>query len=245
MANAALRIGAAGWAIRREHKELFPAVGTHLQRYSQRFNCVEINSSFYRPHRQTTYQRWADSTPDDFRFAVKAPKQITHAKRLRGAAFEMEQFAAEIAGLGRKLGVVLVQLPPSLAFADDEAVTFFEMAAERLNCSIVVEPRHPSWFAIEVEAILTGLSVARAAADPAITPRAAEPGGSAHLVYFRWHGSPRIYYSAYDEPSLDDLAQKIRLAARSAGDAWCIFDNTADGAATLNALQLLNCHVAT
>jgi uncharacterized protein YecE (DUF72 family) len=245
MVNAALHIGIAGWAVPREHGELFPSVGTHLQRYSQRFNCVEINSSFYRPHRQTTYQRWADSTPDDFRFAVKAPKQITHAKRLRGAAFEMKQFTAEVTGLGRKLGVVLVQLPSSLAFADDEAVTFFKMAAERLNCAIVVEPRHLSWFALEVDAILAELSVARVAADPAISARAAEPGGSAHLVYFRWHGSPRTYYSAYDERSLDDLAQKIRVASRPANDVWCIFDNTAEGAATVNALQFANCHAPT
>ena len=245
MGSAALHIGVAGWAIRREHRELFPTEGTHLQRYSQRFNCVEINSSFYRPHRHATYERWADSTPDDFRFSVKAPKTVTHVERLREGASEMKQFAGEIAGLGEKLRVVLVQLPPSLAFTDDDVAAFFEMASVVLNCSIAVEPRHSSWFVNEVETMLGELSVSRVAADPAVVPRATEPGGSMHLVYFRWHGSPRTYYSAYDKSSLDDLALKIRQPVPPADEAWCIFDNTAEGAATINAIELMKCHAAT
>src|SRR5436189_3162938 len=90
-----LRIGIAGWAIRREHSHRFAPVGTHLQRYATLFNCVEINSCFYRPHRRATYERWADSVPDDFQFAVKLPKVITHGSRLVGAIPELERFLNE------------------------------------------------------------------------------------------------------------------------------------------------------
>jgi len=110
------RVGTAGWAIRKEHAAAFPAGGTHLQRTAQRFNAVEINSSFYRPHRRATYERWAASVPDDFAFAVKAPRTITHDLRLAGADAVLDRFLAEASGLGIKLGVLLFQLPPSLAF---------------------------------------------------------------------------------------------------------------------------------
>src|SRR5947209_4980281 len=80
-----VRLGIAGWAIRREHSHRFAEVGSHLQRYATLFKAVEINSCFYRPHRRTTYERWAASVPDTFRFAVKLPKAITHELRLVGA----------------------------------------------------------------------------------------------------------------------------------------------------------------
>src|SRR3954451_5388431 len=109
------RIGCAGWAIRREHSDRFAPVGTHLERYATLFNCVEINSCFYRPHRIATYERWAGSVPADFRFAVKLPKVITHELRLVGAESHLERFLGETSGLGAKRGPILVQLPPSFA----------------------------------------------------------------------------------------------------------------------------------
>src|SRR6476659_10956633 len=106
-----LHLGIAGWNIRREHTSRFPSAGTHLQRYASVFNAVEINSCFYRPHRFSTYERWAASVPDPFRFAVKLPKSITHEARLVGAGPAVDRFLAETAGLGPKRGPILVQLP--------------------------------------------------------------------------------------------------------------------------------------
>ena len=79
------RVGCAGWALPKEHAGRFPGGGTHLARYAGRLPAVEINSSFYRPHRPATYARWAASVPEDFRFAVKVPKDATHARRLVNA----------------------------------------------------------------------------------------------------------------------------------------------------------------
>jgi uncharacterized protein YecE (DUF72 family) len=230
-----IRVGTAGWTIPRRVAEAFPAEGAGLQRYTARFNCAEINSTFYRPHRPATYERWAASTPPDFRFAVKAPKAATHQARLRDCAEVMARFLAEVAALGDKLGPVLVQLPPSLAWDPAVAPSFFADLRARHTGAVVCEPRHPSWFTPEPEGMLTALQVARVAADPARVPEAARPGGWPGLAYWRLHGSPRLYYSAYEPPWLDALARDLAAAAN---DAWCIFDNTVSGAAAANALEL-------
>src|SRR5687768_16375503 len=112
----AVRIGCAGWSLPRDSWPQFPETGTHLQRYAQRLNAVEINSSFYRPHQPATYERWAASVPAGFRFSVKVPKTITHESRLRSCDALLASFLAQATGLGDKLGCLLVQLPPSLAF---------------------------------------------------------------------------------------------------------------------------------
>lgn len=113
---AAIRIGTAAWSIPKEHAGPFPAVGSHLERYGAILNGVEINSSFYRPHRRANYKRWATLVPDDFRFAVKVPKAITHERRLKDASDLLDRFVSEVSGVGHKLGPLLVQLPPSLSF---------------------------------------------------------------------------------------------------------------------------------
>ena len=107
-----LRVGCAGWAIPSQHAHAFPAQGTHLERYAQRFTGVEVNSSFYRPHRPTTYARWAAAVPDPFQFAVKMPQEITHTRRLVEVTALLERFLTEVQSLGAKLGPLLLQLPP-------------------------------------------------------------------------------------------------------------------------------------
>ncbi|MEJ7811920.1 MAG: DUF72 domain-containing protein [Gemmatimonadaceae bacterium] len=236
---SAYYIGCAGWSLPRAEQPTFPPEGTHLQRYAARFPAVEINSSFYRPHRPATYARWGASVPAGFRFAVKIPKTITHGQRLADAGGLLDAFLADATTLGPRLGCLLVQLPPSLAYDDVTARAFFTDLRERHAGDVALEPRHASWFGDTAARLLDAHRVARVAADPARVPAAGEPGGWPEAVYFRLHGSPRIYYSAYPEPYLDALAERLRSAAERAGAVWCIFDNTALGAATANALGLL------
>jgi uncharacterized protein YecE (DUF72 family) len=233
--DPSIRLGTAGWNVRREHAQRFSTAGTHLQRYSSLFNAVEINSCFYRPHRLTTYERWAASVPDDFRFSVKLPKAITHQSKLVDTAPALDEFLAQTAGLGCKLGPILVQLPPSLAFDARIARSFFDTLRDHYAGDVVLEPRHPTWFTSEVEAMLIAARIARVAADPAPVAAAAEPGGSDHLVYLRLHGSPRVYYSAYPPEELTRITRVLEARAALGVSAWCIFDNTALGAATLDA----------
>lgn len=231
-------IGSAGWSLPRAEQSNFPAAGSHLERYASRFDAVEINSSFHRPHRPATYARWSAAVPASFRFAVKVPKTITHGLRLRQAGDLLETFLAEASGLGDKLGCLLVQLPPSLEFEPATVGGFFAELRSLSPTALTCEPRHPSWFTPEAEDLLQGLGVARVAADPARVPEAAEPGGWRGLSYYRLHGSPKMYYSAYAEEYLDALAARLRAEAAAGRNVWCIFDNTTLGAATRNALDL-------
>jgi uncharacterized protein YecE (DUF72 family) len=232
------RIGCAGWSLPRVEQGHFPEAGSHLARYAGRFETVEINSSFHRPHRPSTYARWSASVPPSFRFSVKVPKTITHGLRLEGAGDLLATFLGEVDGLGDRLGCLLVQLPPSLGFDPDIVDRFFADLRSRTARPVACEPRHPSWFAAEVDELLIGHQVARVAADPARVPEAAEPGGWRGLTYYRLHGSPRMYYSSYSEEYLDALAVRLDAEAVAEREVWCIFDNTTLGAATRNALDL-------
>lgn len=231
-------VGTAGWSIPAASAAAFPSDGTQLTRYASVMGGAEINTSFYRPHRPQTYEKWAASVPEGFRFAVKCPKQISHEKRLEDAGELLARFADEAAGLGSKWAVLLVQLPPSLRFDAVLAGRFFEQVQAVFRGAVVCEPRHLSWFTPEAEALLRSSRVARAAVDPAKWPGSDVPGGyTRRLRYYRWHGSPRIYWSSYEELWLAAQAQALNAAPGQAA-RWCIFDNTASGAALANALQL-------
>ncbi|WP_421915483.1 DUF72 domain-containing protein [Mesorhizobium sp.] len=231
-------IGTAGWGIPARHKEDFPQSGSHLERYALRLPVVEIDTSFYKPHRRETYERWNASVPERFRFAVKTPKAVTHERRLVGCEDLVEAFLLEVGGLGAKLGVLVVQLPPSLRLDPGIAESFFHMFRERTGARLACEPRHASWFTPEADALLAACGVARIAADPATVPSAALPGGWPGLAYFRLHGAPRTYYSDYEAEALAAIRQHLETAAASGAEVWCIFDNTAEGHALGNALAV-------
>lgn len=240
MGRSRLSVGTAGWNIRSEHREAFPPEGSHLERYAARFNAVEINSSFYRPHRRTTYERWAATVGDDFQFAVKLPKAISHSGLATGSDVAIGRFADEAGGLGDKLGVVLVQFSPSLAFHHAATTSFFDALARRLSSRLACEPRHDSWFTGEADELLARREIARVAADPAIVPIAALPGGWPGLRYHRLHGSPDIYRSEYTRKDIDMMQAILTRETSEGAEAWCILDNTALGFATTNALLLRN-----
>jgi uncharacterized protein YecE (DUF72 family) len=239
MSEHRIYVGTAAWAIPKQYDGAFPSEGSHLVRYASRFDGVEINSSFYRPHRVSTYQRWAGDVPDHFRFAVKMPKTITHEARLRNVDEPLQRFLGEIAGLGAKLGPVLIQLPPSLRYDPADVRSFVERLRASFDGDVVCEPRHASWFTDDVDAFLVEHRIARVAADPKPHPSACAPGGWSGLVYYRLHGSPRMYYSAYSHEVIAEAAATLEGHAKAGRPAWCIFDNTAAFAATGDALSTL------
>lgn len=231
------RIGTAGWAIPRAASFRFEPVGTHLERYARVFRCAEINSSFHRPHAAATYAKWRASTPPDFRFAVKMPRAITHDLKLQNAREPFVTFLEQTDGLAEKRAVILVQLPPSLSFEASIATRFLEMVRATYRGPLVWEPRHPTWFSPAVASLLESYAVSRVAADPPPVPDAAEPAGLQALAYFRWHGSPRKYWSRYDDKAMATLAAAVRRLSNTE-EVWCVFDNTASGAAIENAWEL-------
>lgn len=233
-----LRIGTAGWSVASPYIDEIPPGGSHLDRYARRLDAVEINSSFYRSHQRKTYERWAQSTPPGFRFSVKVPKAMTHEQSLAGCGALLDSFAAEVAGLGGKLGVLLVQLAPKLAMEKRVAGGFFRALRKRIDAPVACEPRHESWFTTDANDWLAERAIARVAADPTPVSRGGEPGGWNGLAYYRWHGSPRIYYSDYDAAALAALGKHVDRQIKRRIPTWCIFDNTASGAALGDALAL-------
>lgn len=233
----AIEIGTAGWSIPRQVAGEFAVEGTTLERYASRLPVVEINSSFYRPHRLSTWARWRDSTPAGFRFSVKVPKIITHERKLTEFEEPLAAFLEQAQALGEKLAVLLVQLPPKLAFERERANAFFGALASRSTAVIACEPRHLSWFTAEADALLVAHRVARVAADPAIGDATPSPGGWRELSYWRLHGSPVMYRSSYAD-RIAHFAALLSCEARARHDTWCIFDNTASSAAAADALAL-------
>ena len=241
-----LFVGTAGWTVPRQHVPLFPELAqdgkhSHLGRYATRLRCVEINSSFHRPHRRTTWERWSAVTPDSFRFSVKVPKTVTHIAALVKTGAALQEFFNAVGGLGKKLGPVLVQLPPKLHFDAGVAEEFFSTLRELHEGSVVVEPRHASWFGASANGLLRTFRISRVAADPPKgSELAGEPGGWPDLQYWRLHGAPRTYYSEYEERWLQSFSERLRLveAWSPEKETWVIFDNTALGHAIANAVWL-------
>jgi uncharacterized protein YecE (DUF72 family) len=237
---ADIRIGTAGWTIPRAAAFRFDSAGTHLQRYSRCLRCAEINSSFHRPHTIATYAKWRDSTPPDFRFAVKMPRTVTHERKLQDTREPFGAFLDQTDGLAEKRGPILVQLPPSLSFDASVVTPFLDVVRKAYNGPMVCEPRHPTWFSSAVASLLDRYGISRVAADPPPVPEATAPAGWPRIAYFRLHGAPRKYWSRYDESDIATLAVTVR-SIPTAEDAWCVFDNTASGAAIENAWELRAC----
>lgn len=237
MTTSGLHIGCAGWQVPSAYAGQFGEGESNLERYATRFACSEINSSFYKAHRPSTYENWAASAPDGFLFSVKMPKQVTHASKLADLS-ALGYFLGDIAPLGDRQGPLLMQLPPGFAFDAERVRAFLLGLRFRWRAAVACEPRHTSWFTGEADALLAEYEVARVAAHPGPVPAAETPGGWSGLVYYRLHGAPRVYYSPYSEQYLDALAPTLTQHA-AAAPTWCIFDNTATSAGVGNALGLL------
>lgn len=240
-------LGCAGWSIPAHAKMHFSDDMPILRRYAGRFSAVEINSSFYRSHRRNTYARWADTVPSQFRFSVKAPKEITHSKLLTDCAPLLGSFIADVSALDTHLGCVLFQLPPRLFFDRRVANNFFLALRRCYEGPVVLEPRHATWFAPDAEDLLWRYGIARAAADPKRAESGDAPAGWPDPCYYRLHGSPQMYVSSYPDAYIASLARNLESDADAGSSVWCIFDNTARGEATLNALDLheaLSTHAA-
>ncbi len=236
-------IGTAGWGIPAAVSDEFPGHGSHLDRYARVFGCAEINSSFKHDHRPSTYARWASATPAGFRFAVKMPHHISHRCRLEGAVEPLEHFLGGVGELGERLGPLLLQLPPSLAFDARIANTFFAVLRRRYEGPVVCEPRHADWFGPRAELVFARHRIGRAAADPAPVGGSERPAGwlgdrvSRGVAYLRLHGTPVVYRSSYSEARIAQWADDVNRWSANR-DGWCVFDNTANGAATSNALEM-------
>jgi len=178
--------------------------------------------------------------PTPFRFAVKLPRTITHEQRLVDCDALLAGFLSQVGALGDRLGCLLVQLPPSLVWHGEQVEEFLRLLRRHHAGPVALEPRHASWFVGAASVQLAKHRVARVGADPSPGRAGDHAAGDRQVTYFRLHGSPRTYYSAYGEAGLDEVAARVLAATQLSAEVWCIFDNTALGAATRNALGLLD-----
>lgn len=239
-----IRIGTAGWTLPKEWQDRFPDGASHLERYSRILSAVELNRTFKKTPMDSTFERWAGTVPEVFRFSIKVPRTVTHDHRLVNVRAHLEEFLASTAHLGDRHGPLLVQLPPSLEFDPEVAEGFLGDLRDLREGPDVLEARHESWFGEEADALLADARIGRVAADPPRAEPDGIPGGFEGLAYFRLHGSPETYFSAYRGDGLEEWAERVRAAADEAVDTWCIFDNTAAGEGTGDALvmkELLEC----
>lgn len=224
-------IGTAAWHIPKECRKFFPQYPHQLQSYSQIFNMVEINSSFYRHHSENTYRKWNTLTPNRFRFSIKMNREITHQFGLNVDPKKyLDRFRAIFSM--EKLGCLLVQLPPSMEYSDNVAWGFLSELRSIYEGVIAVEPRHISWAKSEAIQLFQDLCLTKVEADPDPCPWPVKMPDLPR--YIRLHGSPKIYKSSYSNRFLKQLGQELK----NNNSVWVVFDNTQYGAATQNALDL-------
>jgi uncharacterized protein YecE (DUF72 family) len=232
------RVGTSGWAYRDWGKRFYPArlsSGERLSFLAQHFNTVEINTSFYRLPSADMFSTWAAATPDDFVFAVKVSRLITHNHRLHDVAEAWATFRSQAAHLGAKLAVYLLQFPPSFAATPEHISRLEEFASGSYEAPLALELRHASWFTPANLDILgrTGACLVHADASPfPHTPRGLETGP---ISYYRLHGPRELYASSYTEDELQDWATQIRQTGRP---TFTYFDNDVNGYALDNAQRL-------
>ena len=217
-----LFVGTSGYSYKEWKGSFYPddiAAGDMLGYYATKLPSVEINNTFYRLPRASVLETWAGQVPDDFRFAIKASRRITHMKRLKDAGDETGYLQETLGTLGPKLGVVLFQLPPNLKQDLTRLTEFIELLAPETRA--VFEFRHPSWFAEATYALLRERRCALCLADVDDEPKP-------ELVATAPWGYLRLRRKDYSDEGLSDWAAKI--AEQEWEEAYVFFKHE-DGAA--------------
>ncbi len=229
-------IGTSGWSYDHWQGVLYPQRAAGRERlacYVARYNTVEVNNTFYRWPRDETFDGWREQVPEGFRMTIKASRALSHSKRL----LEPEQWTTRMAHsmehLGDKLGVWLVQLPPSLARDDTRLAYFLKQIPVGLKTSI--EFRHPSWNCEEVFALLEAHDVAYCIMSGANLPCVLR--ATASFLYLRLHGPSEhhLYADSYSDDDLRWWAERIKEWQSEGKEVWAYFNNDGEGHAVRNA----------
>lgn len=204
--------------------------------YCEKFNTVELNTTFYRFPQVVQLRGWYDRSPRDFRFSVKAPRIITHYRRFKNADDEMQRFYdTAYEGLSDKLGSILFQLHPAMHYSEENLECILNMLQS--NFTNVVEFRHASWWRNDVLKLLRHHQVTFCSISYPGLPENIYK--TAPVVYYRFHGIPKLYYSDYDRDALNEVHKAIH-EFRHVKEAYVYFNNTALGHAITNAQYFMS-----
>lgn len=240
--RATLWIGTSGWSYPHWRGVLYPEgakSADYLGLYARVFPTVELNASFYRMQQAATYGKQAAAVPEGFVFAVKAHRSITHEMRLEGVEARWREFVSSAMALGKKLGPVLLQFPPSFRCRPDLLEAFL---GERQRDAgeaprLAFEFRHASWFESGILDLLRAHGAAMVLADSSRYPRAPLEI-TARFTYLRFHGPEALFASSYSATQLREWARRIREWISGGLDVYAYFNNDAEGCAVRNALML-------
>jgi uncharacterized protein YecE (DUF72 family) len=201
--------------------------------YCEHFNTIELNTTFYRFPRVEFLKAWYKRSPENFSFSVKAPRLITHFKRLKDAKKYLSDFyKAATDGLQDKLGCVLFQFPANFRFEEDHLDRIVGLLDPAFNN--VVEFRHPSWWTEGAINVLSDHQITFAGMSHPDLPE--DVMKSTHTIYYRFHGVPHLYISKYEHQKLEWIAHAIQHL-EGINEAYIYFNNTAEGAAIVNSKQ--------
>ncbi|MDI6689116.1 MAG: DUF72 domain-containing protein [Actinomycetota bacterium] len=210
-----------------------------LEFYAQHFDTVELNVSFYRLPKRKVFEGWRNRTPNNFIFAVKGSRFITHVKKLAGCEDPLKLFFDNASGLKEKLGIVLWQLPPGLHMNEERLEEFCGLLAQNeiaRNTRHAFEFRHKSWFCDEIYELLSkynfSLCVAHSNRWPFVEISTAD------FVYLRFHGGEILYGSNYSDGELKGWSSEAKKWLHEGRDIYAYFNNDAYGFAVYNALKL-------
>lgn len=232
-------IGTSGFSYSHWEKGVFYPAGLtkakQLEYYSQHFKTVELNNPFYHLPSAQTFANWRQRTPQDFSFAVKASRYLTHIKRLKDAQEPWQRFINNAKELKEKLGVILFQFPANWQVDAQRLEKFLKILPRKYRYSF--EFRHQSWFSQEIYQLLKKYQIALCLADSPDWPYQEEI--TANFVYLRLHGRSLLYSSKYTNQQLKKWAAKIKKWTKQDDkDVFIYFNNDAGGYAINNTQKL-------
>ncbi len=233
----AIRVGCSGWNYRHWREAFYPKglpTTRWFEHYAGVFSTVELNTSFYHLPKPETFEKWRDQAPDGFRYAVKAPRFITHMKKLKDCSEPVDEFLCRARKLGHTIGPILYQLPPRWAFNRTRLEEFISLLPADLIH--VFEFREKSWITEEVMALLDSRGIAFCVHD---MPGSATPRWAAGpIAYIRFHGGEGKYWGRYSDEGLLGWSDWIVEQARSGRAVWIYFNNDLFAHAIQDALTL-------
>lgn len=238
--KGAIHIGTSGWSYKHWREIFYPAEvkpPEYLSYYSTHFDTVEINTSFYHLPKEKTVQHWAEVVKKGFYFCPKISRYVTHIKKLNDPQDTFPPFFALFEDVKSRLGPVLIQLPPSLAFHEEKAIEFYSALKKYKGFHFALEPRHASWLSEQSIALMKKNHVAFVIADSGGRWPSGEFITDRH-VYIRFHG-PGNYDISYTEEFLQKYAGKISAWKKDNRKIWAFFNNDGHGFAIRNARKLI------
>jgi len=234
-----VRIGTSGWVYPHWRGRFYPTdlrSADWLAYYAERFDTVELNNPFYRQPSREQFARWRAAVPDNFAYAVKLNRFITHIKRLNVDARTVARSYDTVAGLREKLAAMLVQLPPRYRF-DADRLRSFHRAVSRRRRRHALEPRDQSWLSDDALAVLRDMGIGLCIIDTTRWPT--RLATTSDLVYVRFHGpGQKLYAGSYDDASLREWAARMREWRDSGHDVLAYFNNDERAYATYDAVRL-------